>query len=169
MKNNNLHNIKSSGFKTPDNYFESFDNTLFGNLKNADNLNTIKHSGFKVPNDYFKTIDDKILNGIEHKKETKVITLLSWRKIAYTTAVAASLMLMFNLFFNTPEKLTFESLETASIENYLAIEGLTSYELATLLTDEELNSEVFINTDISEEVLKDYLLNNANIEDLLIE
>ena len=61
---------------------------------------------------------------------------------------------MFNIVFNTPEKLTFESLETASIENYLAEEDFTSYEFASLLTEDELNSEAFINTDISEESVR---------------
>ena len=169
MKNNNLHNIKSSGFKTPDKYFESFDEILFAKLKDEDNLEINKSTGFKVPNDYFETVDDKILKAINNKEETKVISLFSWRKVAYASAVAASLILMFNIVFNSSEKLTFDSLETASIENYLAEEDFTSYELATLLTEDELNSEAFINTNITEDSLEDYLLNNANIEDLLIE
>lgn len=169
MKNNNLHNIKTSGFKTPDKYFESFDEILFAKLKDEDNLEINKSTGFKVPNDYFETVDDKILKAINNKEETKVISLFSWRKVAYASAVAASLILMFNIVFNSSEKLTFDSLETASIENYLAEEDFTSYELATLLTEDELNSEAFINTNITEDSLEDYLLNNANIEDLLIE
>lgn len=169
MKNNNLHNIKSSGFKTPNDYFESFDQKLLDKLKDEDKLNTIKTTGFKVPNDYFETVDSKILNAIDNTKETKVVALFSWKKAAYVAAVAASLILMFNIIVNTKDKLTFDSLETASIENYLAEEDFTSYELATLLTEEELNSEAFINTSISEDSLEDYLLNNTNIEDLLIE
>ena len=51
----------------------------------------------------------------------------------------------------------------------LVEEDYTSYEFTSLLTDDELNSEAFINTDISEESLEDYLLDNTNIEDLLIE
>ncbi|WOD44301.1 hypothetical protein [Hwangdonia lutea] len=169
MKNKNLHNMKSSGFKTPDNYFESFDDKLLAKLKAQNKLDDIKTTGFKVPNDYFETIDDAILSTVQNQKDTKVVSLFSWRKMAYASAVAASIILMFNLFFNTPEKLTFDSLEIASIENYLAEEGFTTYELATLLTDEELNSEAFTNTQITEDSLEDYLLNNANIEDLLID
>ncbi|WP_034043996.1 hypothetical protein [Wocania ichthyoenteri] len=169
MKNNNLHNIKSSGFKTPGKYFESFDEILLTKLKNKDELKVSKSTGFKVPDDYFKTVDDKILSSLDNKEETKVISLFSWRKVAYASAVAASLILMFSITFNASEKLTFDSLETASIENYLVEEGFTTYELATLLTEEELSSETFINTNISEDLLEDYLLNNTNIEDLLIE
>ena len=169
MKNNNLHNIKSSGFKTPNDYFESFDEKLLAKLKDNDKLDAIKSTGFKVPNDYFETVDENILNAIENTEETKVVKLFSWKKAAYVSAVAASLILMFNIIFNTKEKLTFDSLETASIENYLAEEDFTSYELASLLTEDELNSETFINTNITEDSLEDYLLNNANIEDLLVE
>jgi len=169
MKDNNLHNIKSTGFKTPENYFESFNEKLLAKLKDEDKLSTISSTGFKVPNDYFKTVDDKVLSSLANNDEPKVISLFSWKKVAFTTAVAASLILMFNIAFNPQEKLTFESLETASIENYLAEEDFISYELADLLTQEELNSEVFANTDISEDSLEDYLLENVNIEDLLIE
>ncbi|MFD1163559.1 MULTISPECIES: hypothetical protein [Hwangdonia] len=169
MKNKNLHNIKSSGFKTPDNYFESFDDELLAKLKTSNKLDGIKTTGFKVPNDYFETIDDTILNAVKNQRDTKVISLFTWKKVAYASAVAASIILMFNLVFNTSEELTFDSLETASIENYLAEEDFTSYELATLLTEEELNSEAFTNTNITEDSLEDYLLDNADIEDLLIE
>ncbi|WP_458625893.1 hypothetical protein [Winogradskyella sp. PC D3.3] len=33
MKNTNLHNIESSGFKTPNDYFESFEADFFEHLK----------------------------------------------------------------------------------------------------------------------------------------
>ncbi|MCL6294394.1 hypothetical protein [Jejuia spongiicola] len=169
MKKINLHNIKTSGHKTPEKYFESFDDRLFSKLRDGNELDTIKSAGFKVPNDYFETVNDKILSKLENKNEAKVIPLFSLKKVAYVSAIAASLVLMFNVVFNTPEKVTYESLEIASIENYLVEEDFTSYEFASLLTEDELNSEVFTNTDISEESLEDYLLDNANIEDLLIE
>ncbi len=169
MKNNKLHNIKASGYKTPEHYFESFDDRLLDKLKENNTLNAIESTGFKVPGDYFETVNNKILSNLDNKDETKVVALFSWKKMGYASAVAASLILLFNVIFNTPEKVTYESLETASIENYLVEEDFTSYEFASLLTEEELNSEAFINTTISEESLEDYLLENANIEDLLIE
>mgnify|MGYP000168009999 CR=1 FL=1 len=144
MKKIDLHKIKSSGHKTPDKYFESFDDRLLSKLKEDNKLDAIKSTGFKVPNNYFETVNDKILNTINNNEETKVIPLFSWRKAAYVSAVAASLILMFNVFFNTPDEVTYESLEIASIENYLVEEDYTSYEFASLLTDDELNSEAFL-------------------------
>ncbi|MFD1615523.1 hypothetical protein [Gelatiniphilus marinus] len=169
MKDNNLHKIKTAGFKVPDKYFESFNENLLAKLKTETNLEFYKSTGFKVPNDYFETVDDKIINRIDNKEKTKVIPLYSWRKAGYATAVAASLILMLNIVFNAPEKLTFDSLEIASIENYLAEEDFTSYEIANFLTEEELNADTFTSNIISTDSLEDYLLNNANIEDLFIE
>ena len=168
MKNNNLHNIKTLGFKTPKDYFKSFDEQLLSKLKLEEELKLEKTTGFYVPEDYFKTVDDVILKAVEAEKETKVIQLFTWKKVAYASAVAASLILMFNIF-NTSDDLTFDALETATIENYLVDEHYTNYELASLLTDEDLNSENFTNTEISESLLEDYLLDNAAIEDFIIE
>ena len=76
---------------------------------------------------------------------------------------------MFNTVFNASETLTFDTLKTASIENYLFEEDFTTAELSALLTDDELYSGNFVKTNISESALEDYLLNNSNIEDLLID
>lgn len=169
MENNNLHHIKSSGFKTPDNYFESFDEKLLNKLHSKNHLESITDSGFNVPNDYFKTLDNSIINKIKTENETKVISLFSWKKLAYASTIAASLALMFTTVFNSSKKLTFDTLKTASIENYLIEEDFTTAELSALLTDDELYSENFANTNIPESALEDYLLNNTNIEDLLID
>ena len=74
---------------------------------------------------------------------------------------------MLNVFNTTAEDISFDSLETASIENYIEQEDYTSYELASLLTDDELSSNNFIDTNIPEESLEDYLLEQSDIEDLL--
>lgn len=88
----------------------------------------------------------------------------------YSIAVAASIVLLFSIVFsaetgtNTP---TFETLEMASIENYLYTEDYTHLELASLLTEDELSQDNFISLDISETTIETYLLDNINIEDLI--
>jgi hypothetical protein len=166
--NNNLNKIKTTGFNTPKDYFESFDKKLLSKLASKNQLDTIKSTGFNIPEGYFETVDEIIFNKVENKKETKVVQLFSWKKVAYTSAIAASLILMFNIF-NPSDELTFDALEMATIENYLFDEDFLSYEIASLLTLDDLNSDVFTNTNISEATLEDYLLDNTNIEDLLIE
>ena len=46
MKNDKLHNIKSTGYKTPDNYFENFEVTLLEQLKENKLIKDIDTSGF---------------------------------------------------------------------------------------------------------------------------
>lgn len=166
MEKKKLHHIKSTGFKTPDNYFESFDAKLKERLTEKELIKDIDTSGFKIPENYFDTLDDKILSQIEEGKP--VISLKSRRTFYYIAGIAASLVLMFNVLF-TSETLTINDIETASIEDYLEEEDFTSYELAALLTEDELNENNFIEYQIPESTIEDYLLDNVTIEELIIE
>ncbi|RKE95017.1 hypothetical protein [Ichthyenterobacterium magnum] len=169
MKNKKLNTINTTGFKTPEDYFKSFDETLFNKLNDSNHLDTIKNHGFNMPEDYFVSFDDKVLKALNTEKETKVVTLFPWEKIAYASAVAAALVLMFNTVFNTSEQLSFDTLEITTIEDYLSQEDYTSLELASLFTENELNSSNLTHTIISDDSLEDYLLENTSIEDLIIE
>lgn len=168
MKHKKLEHIKSAGFKTPHNYFESFDAKLKKRLSENKPLDNIETSGFKVPDQYFQTLDTKISSQLKHDKP--VIALKSKQVLYYSIAVAASIVLLFSIVFssetvtNTP---TFETLEMASIENYLYTEDYTHLELASLLTEDELSQDNFISLDISENTIETYLLDNINIEDLI--
>ena len=169
MENNKLHNIKSTGFKTPDNYFESLDDAIFSKLA-EDNLSAkIDSSGFKVPEGYFETIDAKILSAIDEKADSKVISMFSWKKVGYISGIAASLVLAFNFLFTNTNDLTFDDLETASIENYLLNEDLSAYEIAPYLGLTELNSDNFIDNTMNASDIEDYLLHNSDIEQLIID
>lgn len=166
MKPNKLDTIKTSGFKTPKDYFSQVEEQILSEVKLIDKAD---HSGFEVPELYFESLEQKILNQISSENDTKIVSLFSWKKVLYTTAVAATLILMFNIFFNTSEKVSFENIEIASIENYLEQEDYTTYELASLLTEEELSKDNFIENEISEDSLEDYLLDTIEIEDLILE
>ncbi len=167
MEDNKLHNIKSSGFKTPDNYFESLDDAIFSRLA-EDNLSAkIDSSGFKVPENYFETIDAKIWGTLHKREDSKVISLFSWKKAAYISGVAASLVVAFNLLFTNANDFTFDDLETASIENYLLTEDLSAYELVPYLSMTELNSDNFIDSTMHASDIEDYLLQNSDIEQLI--
>ncbi|QFZ53773.1 hypothetical protein FEZ18_02600 [Oceanihabitans sp. IOP_32] len=169
MKNNSLHNKNNSGFKTPNSYFESFDETFFTKLKHEEKLSDLKSAGFKTPKAYFNTVDDNILNRINSEKGTKVISLFSWKNIALASSVAASLVLMFHVFFNSDQTLTLDSLETAAIENYLVEVDFTSIDFAALLTEDDITADALINHDFSEDIIEDYLIDNTDLEDLLTE
>lgn len=168
MNSNNLHNIKRTGFKTPDAYFESFDEMLLNQLKVDDHLKRKNDAGFKVPNGYFESFDATVLKQLQ-KEEPKVISLPLWKKVAFVSGIAASLAILLTVFNTTTENVTFESLETASIENYIYDENINTYDIASLLNEDDLVIENFIMTPISDESLETYLLDNTTIENLMFE
>ncbi|MEW4924764.1 hypothetical protein [Algibacter sp. 2305UL17-15] len=168
MKNENLHHIKSTGFKAPDNYFESFDEKILKKLNIESNLADIKATGFKIPDGYFETLEDRIIGKVSDKKETKVIPLSSKKTFIYVSSIAAAILLLFNLsIFDS--KPSFGSLETETVENYIIDENISSYEIASLLTEEQMNEDLFIDYNLDHDNLEEYLLDNADIEVLMIE
>ncbi|WP_460219601.1 hypothetical protein [Psychroserpens sp. MEBiC05023] len=167
MKKNTLDSInKNSGFKTPKNYFSQLEEQIFNEVHLIDKTET---SGFETPDGYFDTVEQNILANITKENDTKVISLMQWKKVMYVGAVAACLVLMFNIIFQGSEPLTFETIETAAIEDYLEDEDYSGDELASLLTEDELNKDNFIDNKLSEENIEDYLLDNVDIEDLTTE
>lgn len=167
MNNKNLNNIKSAGFKTPANYFESLDDAIFSKLEANNELGDNIASGFSVPNNYFETFDAKVLNALTKDNNPKVIPLFSIKKVAYISGIAASLVLAFALLFNKSNDVSFENLETASIEGYLMEEDITAYEIAPYLNAYEMNSDSFVENTINEATIEDYLLQNSDVEHLI--
>lgn len=150
-----IQHIKSSGFKVPEGYFESLDSKLLDKTKTTSLLNNKPASGFKVPDSYFENFN------VKPKKE-KVITL---KQVLYISSIAAALVLLFTIFIPRQEP-TFDSLETATIENYLLEEHYETSEIASLLADNELSLETF---DLvpSDELMEDYLIQNTSIDNLI--
>lgn len=168
MKNNKLHNIKTSGFKEPDGYLESFDELLMNKLKENHSLKGLQNTGFKVPEHYFENFDDKIIKAVSSEKEVKVIPLMSWKKAIYVSGIAASIILMISLFNNYNNKPTFDNLETALIDEYIIDEDFTNEDIATLLSD-DLTLNNFMDSHLIDDNLEEYILNNSSVEDYLKE
>ena len=164
-----LKHIKNSGFKTPDNYFNNLEDTIFSKLNTNSNLDSLDGHGFNVPDDYFSTIEDKVLNKLPFKeKEVKVVSLFNRRNILYFSGVAASIVLMFSIFTNETETIS-EELDYDLIANYIMEQNVSTYELADLLTDEDLtniNSDI-VNEAFDDDSLENYLLDNVNLEDII--
>ncbi|WCO00643.1 hypothetical protein [Psychroserpens ponticola] len=166
MENKKLHTIKSAGFKTSDSYFESFDDKLKARLTETQLIKNIDTPGFKVPDNYFENLDEKVVNRLN--EDQPVITLKSRRHLYYIAGVAASLILMFNVYLSS-ETISINDIETVSIENYLEEGDFTSSDLAALLTEDELNKNNFIENEISESTIEDYLFDTIEFEDLILE
>ena len=164
MKNEKLHNIKSNGFKTPENYFDSIEDKFFERLKFEENIEGVNDSGFTAPEDYFDTLEDKILSKLEDKP---VVKLNSRKNFYYIAGIAASLLLLFAIFLNNND--TTQELSAEMVETYFENSDLDSYELAELLVNADILEEDFtiVETEYKEENLESYLLENTDIETIL--
>lgn len=171
MEKENIHNIKSTGFTPPDNYFQDLEASLSNKIETLELSESIKNVGFKMPEGYLDMAEYTILNTISNKKETKVISLFSKRNIRFlSSSIAATIVLFISIFlFNREEPLpTFVTLENEAIEDYILTE-VTTYDMANLLNKDQLNEAIYIDSSLNEENIEDYLLNNLDIEDLIIE
>lgn len=154
-----LNNIKDSGFKIPKNYLDDFEDNFLSEIK----LKNIGSSGFKLPEGYLESIDEKILDKVSRNSEPKVINLFTRRNLLYVSSIAATILLLFNLSLFESKKVTFDTLETANVENYIMSEGIDSYEIGALLNNEEIIEENFVEHNFSEENMENYILNNVDV------
>lgn len=157
MNKNNKH-----PFKTPEGYFDSFQNELMAKLS-EDKVAMPKDSAFKVPDNYFEMFNDKLKAKLN--KEPKVIQLYPVKKIlAFAASVAAIAIIFLGYNWNEKEDLNFSDLANADIEAYFENNefDLTSYEIAEALpfTDTEFSN--MLNSPIENENILDYLSDNIN-------
>lgn len=163
MKNKNLHNIKTNGFRVPKDYFDSVENNIISDLKLKELNNNF--SGFNLPTHYFDTLENNILNKISEEKTPKVIRLFTKKSIIYISGIAAAILLMFNLSI-FDRKLTLDSFDSETVEDYILNENIESYEIAELLSEEDFLGDHFIEYNIDEQTVETYILDNLDIEDL---
>jgi len=167
MKKNNLHNVKSSGFKTPDNYFESFDADFFERLNEKEAIKASEFSGFTVPENYFDAVEHTILEKVQNKPEKPVINLKPKSTFYYFSGIAASIVLLFSLVFNN-DNISIDNLETEILESYLYQEEYSNEDFASMFKTSEISETDFIDIHISDETLNQYL-ENIEPEDLIFE
>lgn len=168
MKNKKLNTVKSTGFKVPKMYFDAFENNLLSKIDKEENILNVNSTGFKTPKGYFDSLEERIIQNTSNKKETKVISLINKKTVVFISSIAAAVLLLFNLSI-FENNITFGDIETETVQNYIIDENISSYEIASLFNDEELNEDTLINHNFEEENIEEYLLNNADIESLLIE
>lgn len=163
-----LNNIKNSGFKTPDNYFEGIEDQVMNKIKLDEMLNNSNGSGYKTPDNYFDSLEDTIFEQLKPKEETKVISIFRSKYIKYASGIAA--MLLLSLFFFTQVGGESEEVDLELVENYIFSEdNIDAYDLAELLTDEDFEDFEAFSITTSDEDLENYLLENIDIEDIYVE
>lgn len=149
----------------PNDYFDNLDDII---LSEAKLKNTFPNASFSLPENYFAAIEDTILSRVSKPKTPKVISLFNKKTLMYASSIAAAILLLFNLSI-FEKNITFDSLDIESAENYIMNETTDSYEIATLLTEEELAEDNFIEYDFNEETIETYIIDHIDIEDLMVE
>lgn len=131
--------IDKSTFKTPENYFDTVEDIVLAKLK-AESLQPKENTN--IPDNYFDTIEDAVISKLKTPK--KIISLKTVSKYFAPIAIAASLLLIFTL--NThKDSVTFESLATAEIEQFIdyGMIDIDTQTLASTFSDIEIKTEEF--------------------------
>ncbi len=165
MKQDKPHTNTPSGFKVPKGYFEGLEDEILNTVKLKKKVND---SGFKAPEHYFDSLEDIILDNVSEKSPTKVIPLFRKGPLIYASAVAAAVILLFNLSIFKSEP-TFDTLDFETLESYVLNENIGSYDIATLLSEDDLIDENFIEYQTEDHTLEDYILDHLDVEDIIIE
>lgn len=165
MKDNNTHkkftsleDIKKTGFSTPENFFNSFEDDLFSKISEE---NLPSKNGFSTPDGYFEELENQIFDKIalEEKPEAKVISLKSriLKTIPYAAAASVLLFIGLNYFSSINNSVTFEDLSTTEIENWLDTD-ISGTEIAEVISEIDFNEADFTNN-INDTEIEDYLDN----------
>ncbi|CAZ94161.1 hypothetical protein [Zobellia galactanivorans] len=160
---------KKNPFKTPEGYFEKFDERLFEKL--SEKRSAIPETeGFKLPEGYFDTLGDKLQQKLNEEGSSKVIPLKSYKKYYYAIAAAAAVLvvaLVLNL--NKTNEVGFDDLAQADIEYYFDQNelDLSSYEIAEVVPISELEITDMFESSFSEDYVIDYLDENTDYIDEL--
>ncbi len=158
---------KLNGFKTPEDYFDSFTDNLMTKLSEELTIEK-KVDGFTIPNTYFDSLYQNIQNKI-HTPESKVIKLNALKKYYYVAAVAAVVLIFIGISLTNKTEITFDDIAISDIENYFDDNELdmSTYELAQMLPIDELEIKDIIDTQLNDENIIDYIDNSIdNFEEL---
>ena len=85
MNKKYIHNIKKTGFKVPEDYFNSLEDDILTEITLKEK---VSNSGFRTPKDYFKTLEDVIIEKVTEQKTSKVISLFSKKNLIYASSIA---------------------------------------------------------------------------------
>jgi hypothetical protein len=162
---------KNNPFRTPNGYFDK----LSESLRDAVGQEVPKlpnEDGFVLPDGYFENLHSNIQQKLT-KDETKVVQLYPFKKYYMAAAsIAALFLLVLGFNWNTGQEVSWDDLANADIDTYFENNdfGLTAYELGEEIPVDELVLSDFLNTQLNDEYIIDYLDENIDdFEDLNLE
>lgn len=172
---NNI-NKKSSGFKTPEAYFKSFEDRLFKKLSEQESSNPSlipQKTGFEVPEAYFESVEKSIIDQAIDKNKGKVIPL--WiNKLAKVAAVLLILITGYGILkINNTSQLeenNFSNISEADLELYIENYIFPYSEMQNLFISNNSFELAESNlSDLNQEIILQYFDNELDDLDLLDE
>ena len=123
------------------------------------------NTGFKVPDNYFENFSDSLMLR-NNENDTKVIAIKRhnhwWSTAAAIVVVSLGIFSVYRISENRNE------VDQHILENYIANDANISNEELIELLDETDIQEISINSSISESDIEDFLAQNSNLEQYLI-
>ena len=143
-------NNTNEHFNIPEDYFASFENRLYTELKFQE-LYPIKVNAFSVPDAYFEKVQTAIIS--KNTPQGKLINYDFKTLTKAFVALAALIALVFYVVNPIDNSIDFESISVSSIENYLIDENQLPYyfsdeELTTIEDNTSIFDEQFVNEDV---------------------
>ena len=156
--------------KLPEGYFEQFNQRLMDRIaaEEAAAKSTLipKNDGFSVPEGYFEAVLPEVTKTVATNNSTKVIPLIgfkSWMAIAASIAIA--MVTYLGVTRSNTNSVALDSLSNAEILAYLNNQtDVTTYDLAELVNSDNINTNLFSETQLEEELILDYF--DENLDDL---
>ena len=149
---------KNDGFKTPEGYFEGLTGRILNKMEDeSDNLP--KSEGFQVPEGYFDSVNKEILSKLE-RPEPKVVRLYPYKKLLYTAAsIAAVLLIFIGLQWQGDQSVNFGDIANMELAEYFEdnATGLSSYEIAEVFPVDDLEVSDILEEEWNEENIVEYL------------
>ena len=149
---------KNDGFKTPEGYFEGLTDRLLAKMK-EESAELPNSDGFQAPEGYFDSVNKEILSKLD-QPEPKVVRLYPYKKLLYTAASIAAVVLIFiGLQWQGDQSITFGDIANMELAEYFEdnTTGISSYELAEVFTVEDLEVSDILEDDWDEENIAEYL------------
>lgn len=151
---------KQVEFKVPDNYFQKLEVNLGIERFNKENV-------FNVPLHYFETLSENILSKIDSEKKGRVIHV-NWLSNRVKWSAAASILLMFGLWFAVPQfttdktTLALEKVSNDDIKTYLETQDLSYLEYESVVenaknTSKTIDSKVLDGLKINKQEIIEHL------------
>jgi len=168
MSNKHKHTV--SGFKVPDGYFDQLTDRVLNSIDKED----AQHAGFDVPEAYFEQLHDQVMERLENSKVVSITPTSSRTKWLYPLLAMAAVfagVLLFNGFFGTQYELNMTTVEDQDIYTYVEDVAFLQddEDIELLFADNSFLNDIEMPSQITDDELMDYLLDEVSLNQMITE